>query len=192
MHPTLRKVFIFAGSIFLFLIIFLTAYGYYRPKIISYLIKEREARLLAQSEKITADIERAYANDFDGGKTPEETLDLFLIALKAGDAVKASKYYELSIQPKALESLKKELKEKGSLQSSISYFEEVRTKGEKKCDENNCNYKYVYVTTEAATSTVRISNQNITLVTPVGSQNRKIIDLTLNKKTGIWKIQQPY
>lgn len=43
-----------------------------------------------------------YKNDFDGGKTPEETLELFITALRAGDIEKASKYYEIGLQQENL------------------------------------------------------------------------------------------
>lgn len=40
-------------------------------------------------------IEDAYRNDTYGGKTPQETLDLFVEALRAGDIELASKYFAL-------------------------------------------------------------------------------------------------
>ena len=40
-----------------------------------------------------AELERQYREDTYGGKTPEETLQLFIDALKAGDIELASKYF---------------------------------------------------------------------------------------------------
>ncbi len=44
------------------------------------------------------DLERQYAEDPYGGDTPEETLRLFIDALKAGDMELASKYFVLDKQ----------------------------------------------------------------------------------------------
>ena len=40
-------------------------------------------------------VEEAWRNDTYGGKTPQETLDMFIAALKAGDVELASKYFAL-------------------------------------------------------------------------------------------------
>ncbi len=52
----------------------------------------REARAL-QSE-----IEKLYRNDKYGGKTPEETFDMFIAALEKGDVELASKYFVIEKQ----------------------------------------------------------------------------------------------
>ena len=52
-------------------------------------------------------LEEAYRNDAYGGDTPEETLNLFIAALKAGDTDLAAKYFLLEEQ----ERMKKELKQ---------------------------------------------------------------------------------
>lgn len=39
------------------------------------------------------DLEKQYANDTYGGSTPEETLEMFIAALEAGDIELASKYF---------------------------------------------------------------------------------------------------
>lgn len=48
----------------------------------------------------------AYKKDTDGGDTPEETLNLFIAALKAGDTDKAAKYFLLEKQGQMTEELK--------------------------------------------------------------------------------------
>ena len=45
-------------------------------------------------------LEEAYKNDTYGGDTPEETLNLFIAALKAGDTDLAAKYFLLEEQEK--------------------------------------------------------------------------------------------
>ncbi len=49
----------------------------------------------------------AYAKDTFGGSTPEETLALFVEALKAGDIALATKYYIPEKQAEVYEELKK-------------------------------------------------------------------------------------
>jgi hypothetical protein len=45
-----------------------------------------------QQKKMMSDLERPYRTDTYGGKTPEETFNMFLTALKSGDVELASKY----------------------------------------------------------------------------------------------------
>src|SRR3989344_5678415 len=55
--------------------------------------------------------EKPYREDKYGGKTPEETYDMFLEALKKGDTTLASKYFEIEKQDdwkKTLEEYKKQ------------------------------------------------------------------------------------
>lgn len=135
-----------------------------------------------------------YKNDFDGGKTPEETIELLLTALKEGDIKRASSYYELSVQGEALKSLQDELEKRGNLNQSIDYTTQVYKDGVKKCNEegDGCTFEFDFVRTEASTSTVVISGQPIVLVSPAGSMGRKIIDISLNQFTNVWKIKFPY
>lgn len=48
-----------------------------------------------KAEKAMTDFETAMRNDTYGGKTPEETLTMFIDALKKGDVELASKYFML-------------------------------------------------------------------------------------------------
>src|SRR3989338_2957114 len=61
-----------------------------------------------------ADLEKQYAEDTYGGKTPEETLQLFIDALKAGDIDLASKYFVVEKQGEWLDNIKK-VQEKDNL-----------------------------------------------------------------------------
>jgi hypothetical protein len=132
-----------------------------------------------------------YRDDFDGGKTPEETIELLLTALKEGDLERASSYYELSAQKQELARLKEKLEKQGNVNQAIDYITEVYEKGEKKCNEwgDGCTFEYDFVRTEASTSTAIISGQTIIMVSPEGSKGRKIIDTVLNKYTNVWKIE---
>ncbi|MFY9462229.1 MAG: hypothetical protein WAP51_03450 [Candidatus Sungiibacteriota bacterium] len=51
-----------------------------------------------QAQKYFEDLQKRYAEDTYGGDTPEETLQLFIDALKKGDVELASKYFILDKQ----------------------------------------------------------------------------------------------
>lgn len=60
----------------------------------------------------------AYKNDTYGGDTPEETLQLFIDALKVGDTELAAKYFMIGDQEKIKEELE-EVKLSGRLNDAI-------------------------------------------------------------------------
>ena len=64
---------------------------------------EYAKRLLAVTEKY----KEAYYNDDFGGSTPQETLDLFIKALKDGDTALASRYFVIQDREKQLIKLNK-------------------------------------------------------------------------------------
>ena len=70
-------------------------------------------------EKYFKDLKKAYENDIYGGKTPEETLQLFIDALKKGDIDLAAKYFVIEKQEEWRESLEK-VKEREQLDSMIN------------------------------------------------------------------------
>ena len=74
-----------------------------------------------------ADLERQYREDTYGGKTPEETLQLFIDALKAGDIELASKYFVVEERGKKLEFLQK-VKVAGNLESMAQDLERPKEK----------------------------------------------------------------
>lgn len=189
------------SGIFL-LIVFATMWyiGYFSPEYIrtiperthKWAVDRYEKNASEAIEKQITALREKYQNDFDGGKTPEKTLDLYLAALRAGDIEKASKYYEFSVQEKALASLKKEFMDRGDLNQSIEYTTEVYKKGNKKCNEKNdgCTFDYTYITTKD--ETVAFGESGDKLFVPAGSESSKFTDLTQNPFTKIWKITQPY
>ena len=71
-------------------------------------------------------LKRAYANDEYGGATPEETLQLFIDALKAGDVDLASKYFVVEKQGE----MRKEFtigKEKDTLNKFVEILEREKS-----------------------------------------------------------------
>ncbi len=190
------KKLLWNGFLYVFLPCFvlfwlITAYGYYRPAIKEYFLNKRAENFLERVEKqkqFYADLEK---KDTSGGKTPEETLDLFVSALKRGDADLASKYYDVRVQKDALESLKKEFSLNGNYNNSIKYFEEVREKGRKICDEqiSSCTIKYEYKTEKETSSMIIETDQEI--VIPKNSIRTKFVVLKINRQVVLWKISEP-
>lgn len=58
-----------------------------------------------QVEQYYKELEALYANDTYGGSTPEETLQLFIDALKKGDVDLASRYFVIEEQKKWVDKL---------------------------------------------------------------------------------------
>lgn len=63
-------------------------------------------REAAKFEKIREDREKAIAADAYGGKTPQETLDMFIAAVEKGDYELASKYFVVERQEEQLKEMK--------------------------------------------------------------------------------------
>lgn len=74
--------------------------------------------------KYFADLEEKYKNDTYGGSTPEETMQLFIAALKAGDTELAAKYFVIEKQEEWKTALAK-AKENGNITKLISKLGEV-------------------------------------------------------------------
>jgi hypothetical protein len=190
------KNFFWKGFLYVFLPCFVlfwffVAYGHYRPAIKEYFYNKRGEAIFAQIEaqkKANEALERA---DTFGGKTPEETIDLFISALKVGDIELASKYYDVRVQKDALASLKKEMSLSGNYNNSLNYFDDVRKKGTKVCGKEvlSCTLKYEYRTAKENISTIVETGQKI--IIPSGSIRTKAIAFKLNQYSIVWKISDP-
>lgn len=78
-----------------------------------------------QAQKYFKDLQRRYAEDTYGGDTPEETLQLFIDALKKGDIELASKYFVVDEQEKQLKYLL-EVKEKNLFSKMIEDLDRAK------------------------------------------------------------------
>ena len=103
-----RNFFVFSG---VFLIIIILAGG-------GYAVWDRYFSSEAQTQRNyqkyvdwQANYDKAMREDTYGGKTPQETLDMFVAALRAGDVELASKYFMLNeegkVDQKWIDGLKK-------------------------------------------------------------------------------------
>ena len=97
------------------LLFYLWQYGPFSPG-------AREAR---RAENFIKEWEDRYKNDTYGGATPEETLQLFITALKNGDTDLAAKYFLIDDQEKWREDLSK-IKEKNLLEAMVKDLERLK------------------------------------------------------------------
>lgn len=88
-----------------------------------------------QYEKGMKEYEEAMKADTYGGKTPEETLQMFIEALKAGDVELASKYFALGSNGESYLNRKKwedglrKAKEEGRLEEIVGYLSQMQPAG---------------------------------------------------------------
>ena len=78
-----------------------------------------------QAERRYAELQKLYAEDTYGGKTPEETLQLFISALKAGDIELASKYFMVDEQIKWTKNFE-QIRDRGMFNQMIGDVERAK------------------------------------------------------------------
>ncbi len=184
-----KRIKIFKFFLFLFittLVIFLVivSLGVYREDIEEFLYDFQAQRFEDEIKERNNALLEAMRNDTYGGKTPEETFDLFLIALSNNDYELSAKYYDLSVQDEALENLKNEFQERGDLGLSLTYFSDAR-KGEKKCNEkgDGCVFEYEFEVERGLDANLGKSLNNIGI---------KFLSLGYNQTSLNWKLDQPF
>ena len=162
-----RNFFVFSG---VFLIIIILAGG-------GYAVWDRYFSSEAQTQRNyqkyvdwQANYDKAMREDTYGGKTPQETLDMFIAALRAGDVELAGKYFMLNeegkVDQKWLDGLNK-TKEEGK------FFDVVNLLLEAKPDLKAVINKDYFV--------FSVRDKNGVVITD--------LDLRLNKYSEIWKIE---
>lgn len=92
-----------------------------------------------RAEQQLKELQKQYAEDPYGGNTPEETLRLFIEALKAGDTDLAAKYFILDKQEKWKRDLAV-IKDKGLLDDTIKDLERLR----KRYPLGNDNNRFIF------------------------------------------------
>lgn len=164
---TIRSVFFYDGAMlknvgkFLFGAIAIVAVGVGVLFAIDYLRYQKSPEYQAQKE--AEQIKKEYAEDPYGGDTPEETLRLFIDALKQGDTDLAAKYFVLDKQEQWREDLS-QIQEKGLLDEMVRDLEREKERKDIGDDKSNV---YIY------------NNENILA-----------INITLIKNQGgKWKLQ---
>jgi len=163
----LKPVLIAFGAVVLLFAGYMLWLAFWSPEA----IREFEAQKnLELAQNFQRTYETAMRNDTYGGTTPQETLNLFIDALKKGDIDLASKYFVLKENGEVDEEFKsgiENLKNRGDLEKLISaLFASMPDLGAK----INNNYFVFISRNESGESIIEI-------------------DLKLNEYSGIWKIE---
>ena len=137
-----------------------------------------------EAQRLQDQWEKPYREDTYGGKTPEETYDMFLDALRKGDTTLASRYFVIDEQEKWQKTL-----EQYKVQSLISGFvnelEGVK-KIWRKSDKSNENVtSFIYTNTISEDKIVEFEGEKITI--PSGNYANETI-FEFNIYTKVWKI----
>lgn len=137
-------------------------------------------------EKFEREIIKIYQQDTYGGKTPQETYQMYGQALQEGDIELASKYYWWKEQEK--ERLKK-LKEEGRLQEYVDGLPEWKEMQEEEYwDPDGKRYTWKGFSKETIIEKLpRGDGTFIEVVIPPGEYTREIT-FHLNHYANIWKI----
>lgn len=119
-----------------------------------------------QAQKYIDEMTRKYQEDTYGGSTPEETLQLFIDALKKGDTDLAAKYFVVDKQEEWKEKLEKS-KELGNINNFSILLEKIDTKNDGK-ELFKGSYQFTY---------------------SLNDDMPWIIDLVVNPLSNKWKIE---
>jgi len=125
-----------------------------------------------------------YYKDTYGGKTPEETYDLFISALKNGDIELASKYFVIEKQGNWLKTLEEYEKNK-SIVDFVKELEDTEKIWEKSKESNEtiASFEYQVLIEKGAKAT--IDGQEVE-IPPGNYTNESVFSKYPN---GIWKIE---
>ncbi len=121
----------------------------------------------SEAEKKIKAWEAAMRADNFGGKTPDETLKMFVAALRAGDMEQASRFFlldEEGSREKWVEELN-EAKELGRIEKIISFLSNVTSAPEEITSESDFKFRFN------------------------DEGNIGFLDLELNTFSGVWKIE---
>ena len=137
-----------------------------------------------EAHRLQAQWEKPYREDKYGGKTPEETYDMFLAALSKGDTTLASKYFVVDKQESWSKTLE-EYKKQNLLSNFILELENVRKiwKKSEKSTENLVSF--TYLNRISNDKVVNFEGQKITI--PAGNYTNETV-FELNIYTKVWKV----
>jgi len=139
-------------------------------------------RALKAEQKLQDDYENMLKADTYGGKTPEETMDLFIAALENGDIELASKYFVLEKQDQWKERLN-DYKARGLLTDFSIEWERIRKTWTKNKSEDVVYFRYINIVKDD-TSTI-LNGQKIKIPAGEYSNNAEFVSYP----SGVWKIR---
>lgn len=127
-------------------------------------------------------LEAPYKNDTYGGKTPEETFDLYLSALKKGDLELASKYFASNKRESRLKVLKNE-----NTKTYIQELESIdKNKWIKKISNNQADIHYAAI--RYAEKEIKTVNNSGKIITKKLSKGNYSSTMSFIKIKDFWKI----
>ncbi|MBI2677131.1 MAG: hypothetical protein HYX21_04280 [Candidatus Yanofskybacteria bacterium] len=140
-------------------------------------------------QRLVKKMEAPYKNDKYGGKTPEETFDLFLEALRKEDVDLASKYFVIKKQDEWKKTLEK-YKESNLLVELIGELESNRLEWKLTLNDGQiANFQYSFVIDKPSTEDLPLGNGKTQKVTyPAGEYSSDII--FEKYLSGVWKISE--
>lgn len=141
-----------------------------------------------EAQRLQNQWEKPYREDKYGGKTPEETYDLFLDALRKGDTTLASKYFVIEKQDDWNKTLN-EYQKKNKLIDFINELENTKKIWIKTKSSSNTLFKDIisYEYKVLVTKDTTVDFEGKTLNVPAGNYTNETT-FELNTFSKIWKI----
>lgn len=148
-------------------------------------------RIYWEAQRLQDEWEKPYREDTYGGKTPEETYDMFLDALREGDTTLASRYFVVDEQVK-WEKTFDQYKDRNIISDFVKELEYTRTVWKKmplpssddRLFKNTISFEYATVVEK--NTTADFEGQKITI--PAGNYTNSTT-FELNTYTKIWKVR---
>ena len=140
-----------------------------------------------QQKKLLSDLERPYRTDTYGGKTPEETFDMFLSALKSGDVELASRYLGPEDKERWLKWFNGRTQEEKA--QYVKELSEAPSKWEKEMSDESVSFLYKTHRSQMIINIQDGTGKTIKKVFPAGEYG-SIISIYFNTYTKIWKISE--
>jgi len=135
-----------------------------------------------EAKRLQAQWEKPYREDTYGGKTPEETYDMFLDALRKGDTTLASKYFVVDEQEKWKKTLD-QYKTQKLLANFVNELENIKKTWVRKDHGNIVDFQYKVLVEKDTTADFEGEKIKV----PAGNYTNET-ELELNIYTKIWKI----
>ncbi len=138
--------------------------------------------------RLQAQWEKPYREDIYGGKTPEETYDMLLAALRSGDTTLASKYFVVDEQSK-WQKILEQYKSQNIISGFVKELEHTRTIWKKLPPSSDPLFKdmisFGYNVSIAKNSLATYEGQKLNI--PAGNYAEET-EFELNTYTKVWKI----
>ena len=137
-----------------------------------------------EAQRLQAQWEKPYREDTYGGKTPEETYDMFLDALRKGDTTLASKYFIIE-KKNDWEKTLEEYKKQSLLANFVKELEDTRKiwKKSEKSTDLTASFKYEVLIEKGSKAT--IDGQEVEI--PAGNYINESV--FTKYPSGVWKIE---